>query len=50
MLSPDILDDIQSRLKQWRRRLLLQRLRYTLAASTILIAIAMLLATPLTIL
>lgn len=50
MLSADILDDIQSRLKQWRRRLLLQWLLYTLAASTVLIAIAMLLTTPLTIL
>jgi hypothetical protein len=46
--SPDIRNEIQSRLNQWRRRLLWQRLIFTGVASTVLMTVALLMTTPLT--
>jgi len=47
MKSADICQDVLTRLRQWRMRLVLQRLVFTATASSVLVATARLLETPL---
>ena len=46
MKSTDICQDVLKRLRQWRMRLVLQRLVFTATASSVLVATALLLETP----
>ncbi len=48
MKPADIRKDVMSHLRQWRLRLMLQRLVFTITASSVLIASALLLETPVT--